>query len=134
MSRLPMNFKRVLRRFKSPLPVYVDDSIGTYENGIWVSSEPVRRPKPLVCIVLQTYTKGVELLGQGSALDGGISVTTQDTLYFTNAETQSVENRQSFVTYKGTVYKVSDDANLSGHSVLVGNTNVNIYHCVRYLE
>lgn len=134
MSRLPMNFKRVLKRFKSPLPVYAADATGAYVNGIWTFSEPLKRPLPLTCIVLDTYTKGVELLGQGNASDGGISVITRDTLYFTDAETESVENRQSFVTYKGTVYRVNDDANLSGHSVLVGNTNINIYHCVRYLE
>ena len=134
MSRLPMDFRRVLRRFKSPLPVYVDDAEGGYLNGIWQFGEWVRRPDPLNCIVLETYSKGVEYLGRGTATDAGISVITQDTLYFTDAESQTEENRQSFVTYKGAVYRVQDDANLSGHETLTGNTNVNIYHCVRYLE
>lgn len=134
MTRLPMNFKPVLDAFALPLPVYVDDAEGSYNSGEWSFGELKRRAKPIKAIVLETYSKGVELLAQGNVSDGGISVITQETLYFTDAEMDSEENRQSFVTYKGTVYRVQDDANLSGGMVLTGNTNVNIYHCVRYLE
>lgn len=134
MKRLPMNFNNVLKRFSTPLPVYVDDTDGEYINGKWATGDLVRRPGTLECIVLDTYSKGVEFLGQGNASDGGISIITKATLYFTDPEFVTAENRQTFITYKGMVYRVNDDANLSGHTKLTGNTNINIYHCVRYLE
>lgn len=126
---LPLRFSAPLRAFASPLPVTVYDTLGGYEDGQWVESEPLPRDKPIRAVVLAMSVPTLEFYREGNSSVMGITLHTQETLYFAdvNNSADGQERRQSYVEYEGYRFRVA------GTGFLRGNARVNLYHCVRYI-
>lgn len=134
---VPFDFTNVLQAFASPIPITVYDSEGTYEFGEWKWTQPVAREKPLYAIVLQLAIQRLELTNEGNESDGGISLTVpaNTILYFTNANmAESVENKQSYVLYQGQRFRVLGTGFFSDKGSMLGNTNMKLYHCEKWLN
>lgn len=128
-----LDFTRTLNAFASPLPLIVQDTVGYFRRGVWETSEPVAREKPIKAIVLHLNLQQLDILTEGSASAGGIAVLTQDLLYFTDPKYEGVSNQQSYVVYQGLRYRVVGEGLTSGPGLL-GNANFNVYHCLRIIE
>lgn len=128
---LPLDFSSVLQTFATPLPVTVFDSIGQRVDGEWQESEPEPRPAPLAAIVLAMNVPTLEFYREGDSSVSGITLHTTETLYFTDVKDTAddgQERRQSYVEYQGYRFRVV------GTGFMLGNTNFNLYHCVRYVQ
>lgn len=129
MPALPMNFDAVLSAFRHPSPIPVYDTTGEYVDGEWTETDPVLRGD-ISAIVLAMKTADLEFYREGYSTDSGISLHTKDTLFWTdiNSRPEGQESRQSYVDYQGYRFRVV------GTGFMFGNTNFNIYHCVRYVK
>lgn len=127
---LPLQFSTPLLSFASRLPVTVFDTVGSYEEGQWIESEPVQREDPLTAIVLAMSVTTLEFYREGSSSAMGITLHTQENLYFTDVTSSPTgqELRQSYVEYEGYRFRVV------GTGLMRGNAGFNLYHCVRYIS
>lgn len=123
MTVIPMNFNRVTDAFSKQ--VQVVHCIGRHVDGVW-EEEEIGDPEPLRAIVLALTIEQLEYYADGNSSSGGISVTTEKELFFSDAKEDELEYRQDYVLYKGYRFKVR------GTGFMMGNTNKHIYHCVRY--
>ncbi len=142
-----MNFDRVMDRFSSPLPIYVDDMVGTYDNpdrpGEWVWSEPVRRvmadgetPKRLKAIMLALTVQTLYFYKEANVSEGGIALITKELLYYSNLNNEPAEqDKQSIVEYQNLKFRVVGEGftSGSGYESLAGNANFHCYHALRYV-
>lgn len=126
MSALPMNFDSAFARFRYPEPLRVTETMGQRVNGRYEKADLPERS--IAAVVLAIETRRLEFLSAGDASVSGINIITKDELYFTDPKADEVENRQSFVHYKGQVYRVVVD------SLTMKNTNYNGYDCLRYMD
>lgn len=136
---LPMDFTQTLEAFYTPLPVYIDDMTGSYNNddrpGEWVWAAPVRRANPIAAIVLELSMQELAFYKEGQVSQGGIAVITQERLYYSNIVAGNAEqNIQSLVTYQDEVFRVVGDGYTTGYDSLIGNSNFHVYHCLRFIQ
>lgn len=125
---LPMNFDTVLAALAHPDPVEVVDVEGKYVDGIWTEAETGRRV--IKAIVLANPPASMEYAPEGDSSNSGITLHTKEQLHFQDAASGPLPHTppgQSFVNYKGYLFRVS------GRGFLSGNTNTNLYTCVRRL-
>lgn len=122
MSMIPMDFSSVLEAFSQP--VTIEDTTGSYVDGVWGESEGTERT--VSAIVLAMKPEELEFFAEGNASAGGITLTTDETLYFTDINADGAEQRQSYVLYNGYRFRVV------GTGFMQPNTLHNIYSCVRY--
>lgn len=127
---LPLNFSTPLLSFASRLPVTVFDTVGGYENGQWLESEPQSREKAITAIVLAMNVATLEFYKEGNSSVMGITLHTQAELYFADVNNSPTgqELRQSYVEYENYRFRVA------GTGLMFGNAGFNLYHCVRYIS
>lgn len=121
---IPMDFSSVLGAFGQT--VHVTDVTEETINGIYQPGESTERT--VFGIVLAMTIEQLQFLTEGESSTGGITVTTSDTLYFSDINTGGQEKRQSYVDYMGYRYRVI------GSGLMQKNTLHNIYNCIRYIE
>ena len=119
-----MDFSKVLNAFGQP--VSVTDVNGSHVNGMWREAEQATRQ--IRGIILVMTLEQIQFLTEGSSSSGGITVTTNDTLYFADINNSGVQTLQSYVDYGGYRYKVI------GTGLMDKNTNHNIYNCIRHIK
>ena len=130
----PMNFDLVLANFASTHRLAVYDTCGAYSYGAWQEAAPVRRKQDITAIVLAMTTASLEFYKEGNSSNSGITLHTKETLYFNDAnntepgQQPGQQAKQSYVQYQGYLFKVV------GTGFMMGNTNFNIYNCLRYLS
>lgn len=127
---LPLNFSTPLLSFASRLPVTVFDTVGGYEDGQWLESEPQSREKAITAIVLAMNVATLEFYKEGNSSVMGITLHTQAELYFADVNNSPAgqELRQSYVEYENYRFRVA------GTGLMLGNAGFNLYHCVRYIS
>ena len=126
----PMDFRSVLETFAYPDPIPVWDTTGSRDpSGVWRESDPVPRGT-IRAIVLGLTTRDLEIYPEGEASQGGISLTTDAELYFSDVVDTGggQETRQSYVEFQGRRYRVT------GSALLYGNTAHHIYHALRSIR
>lgn len=130
MSVMPMNFDAVLIGFRHPKTLPVFDTSGVYVDGAWNETEPAPRDKPIRAVVLAMKTVDLDFYKEAYSTDSGISLHTKAELYWVdvNNTPQGQQPRQSYVEYQDYRFRVV------GSGLMLGNTNFNIYHCVRYIR
>jgi len=121
---IPMNFNKTLNAFAQP--VNVTDKIGSRAKGVWQETE--QETRQIRGIILAMTIEQVQFLTEGSSSSGGITVTTNETLYFSDINNDGLQSRQSYVDYGGYRYKVI------GTGLMDRNTLHNIYNCIRFTE
>lgn len=126
---LPLNFSTPLLSFASRLPVTIFDTVGGYEDGQWLESEPQAREKSITAIVLAMNVATLEFYKEGNSSVMGITLHTQAELYFADVNNSPTgqELRQSYVEYENYRFRVA------GTGLMCGNAGCNLYHCVRYI-
>ena len=125
MSMLPMDFSSVLESFSQP--VLVADTTGAHVNGVWEEDGPgTTRTDP--AIVLAMSFEELQFYAEGDSSAAGITLTTDEELFFTDINADGLERRQSYVEYGGYRFRVV------GTGFMQKNTLHNIYACVRYFE
>ena len=131
---LPLKFDSTLFALQSPHKIPVFDSQGGYTYGTWQEGELVLREKSISAIVLAMTTASLEFYKEGNSSNSGITLHTKETLYFNDAnntepgQQPGQQAKQSYVQYQGYLFKVV------GTGFMMGNTNFNIYNCLRYLS
>jgi len=125
MTAIPMNFDKVTRAFSKV--VQVVHCVGKHVDGVW-EEEQIGEPEPLRAIVLALTIEQLEFYSDGNSSSGGISVTTDKELFYSDVNEEGLEHRQDYVLYKGFKFKVR------GTGFMMGNTNKHIYHCVRHFN
>lgn len=123
MTAIPMNFDKVTQAFSKT--VQVEHYIGKHVDGVW-AEEKIGEAESIKAIVLALTIEQLEFYSDGNSSSGGISVTTDKELFFSDVNEEGLEARQDYVLYKGYKFKVR------GTGFMFGNTNKRIYHCVRY--
>ena len=129
MTALPMDFSRVLHKLAAPEALAVWDTVGTYIDGEWIESDGIPR-QPVQAVVLGLGPRDLELVPEGERSGGGISITTQEELFFSDLldESMGQDARQSYVEYKNRRYRVT------GSALMHGNTNLRVYHALRSIR
>ena len=117
MSMLPMDFSSVLDSFSRP--VIGTDTTGAHVNGVWVEDGPG---------TTRTVSEELQFYAEGDSSAAGITLTTDEELFFTDINAEGLERRQSYVEYGGYRFRVA------GTGFMQKNTLHNIYACVRYFE
>ncbi|MFQ8889833.1 MAG: hypothetical protein ACLR7Z_17290 [Bilophila wadsworthia] len=69
-----------------------------------------------------------QFYAEGDSSAAGITLTTDEELFFTDINAEGLERRQSYVEYGGYRFRVA------GTGFMQKNTLHNIYACVRYFE
>ena len=72
--------------------------------------------------------EGLQFYAEGDSSAAGITLTTDEELFFTDFNADGLERRQSYVEYGGYRFRVV------GTGFMQKNTLHNIYACVRYFE
>ncbi len=130
----PFNFDAVLANFRNRAPVEVVTTRGQYIDGRWVEAEPEEGPRQIMCVVLALNPQTLALYAEGNIVDGGIAVWTKEEFFIRDPRRSDIESRQTFVNYQGRRYRAVGDGLVSGGASLLGNMNINLYHCLRYFE
>ena len=125
MSMLPMDFSSVLDSFSQP--VLVTDTTGAHVNGVWVEDGP-ETTRTVSAIVLAMSFEELQFYAEGDSSAAGITLTTDEELFFTDINAEGLERRQSYVEYGGYRFRVA------GTGFMQKNPLHNIYACVRYFE
>ena len=129
-----MNFDQVLFSFRTPSILTVYDTTGAYVDGFWQEGELVKREQSISAIVLAMSTPELEFYKEGDSSASGITLHTKADLFWTDvnnadeAGQPGQECRQSYVDCYGFRFRVA------GSGFIKGNTNFNIYNCVRYIR
>ncbi|HBG77256.1 MAG TPA: hypothetical protein DDW84_00190 [Phycisphaerales bacterium] len=115
---------KVVSNASQPISVY--ETTGTRGNGLWVPVKGTART--IMADVFNADPQKVQILTGGDVSDGGLAIQTMETLYFQDPKITTTENKQSFITYEGYLYKV----------IAKGFQNINAgfdtYIATRYLE
>jgi|LQAB01.1.fsa_nt_gi hypothetical protein len=133
---LPLTFNGTLRAFGNVMPIRVYDVRGAYVNGVWEWGEDEVRPNGINGIVLAMDLQTMNFYQQGNASGGGLTIHTQDVLYFTNpiASVAEVVNMQSYLILRDIRFRVVGDALTCNPYTLIGNMNFSTYHCLRDIQ
>lgn len=130
MSMLPLDLGGVLDAFTHPTPIRVTEVEGHNDGGRWKTTDLPERS--IQAVVLVPDIEEIEFLTAGDASRGVINVMTCSELFFTDIKNDNdgeyIEGRQSFIHFKGYVYRVARDG------LTMGNTIFNSYDCIRYLK
>lgn len=121
-----MSFKKTFARFKWQA-IEVHDLAGQYVDGIW--QEGLATQRTIQAIPLAMSSEDLKFYPHGDNSEGGITLTTAATLYFTDINATELENRQSYVIYQGYKYRVV------GNNLMQGNVDgLSIYTALRFIE
>lgn len=123
MSMIPMDFSSVLESFSQS--VVVTDASGAHVDGVWVEDAP-GTTRTVSAIVLAMSFEELQFYAAGDSSAAGITLTTDEELFFTDSNAEGLERRQSYVEYGGYRFRVA------GTGFMRKNTLHNIYACVRY--
>lgn len=126
MARHLLKLQRALRRLTHPSPIRVTETLGARVNSRYAKSELPERF--ITGVVLALSTERLEFLSSGDASAAGINIMTTSTLYYADHKEDGNEDRQSFVHYKGQIFRVVGD----GYTL--GNTDYNSYDCLLYMD
>lgn len=125
--RTPMRFKQVLRAFRSPVKPKVWEETGEWVRGKWTTfANPPRDIKD--AIVLALKVQELQFYSAGNASARGISILTQETLWFSDPTSEGVEQQQSFVEWQGYKYRVT------GNGQTYPNADFNVYVAMGYTD
>lgn len=123
-----MHFKRVFHRFKWEA-IEVTDVTGAYVDGVWVEDSENAVTRTIEAIPLALSNEELRLVPDGEDSDGGITLTTQAELYFTDINATEQTTTQSYVLYQGYRWRVV------GTNLMRGNVlGLNIYTALRYIR
>lgn len=121
-----MRFDRVFSRFKWER-IDIIDTVGHYVNGGWVELMPMI-DRTISAIPLMMTPEELEIYSNGESSAAGITLTTKETLYFTDITAEGQEQRQSYVLYHGYKYRIV------GSNLFRGNVRtLNIYNGLRFI-
>lgn len=122
-----MRFSKVFSRFKWD-SIEVVDVTGSYIDGVWVENSNIVQ-RTIKAIPLAMSSEDLKLYPEGEASEGGITLTTNDTLYFTDINAIEQSNTQSYVIYQGYKWRVV------GNNLMNGNVDgLSIYAALRYIK
>lgn len=123
-----MHFKKVFSRFKwDSIPV--TDVPGAYVDGVWMEDAENAVERTIDAIPLALSNEELRLVPDGEDSEGGISLTTQDQLFFTDINATEQTGTQSYVLYQGYRWRVT------GTNLMRGNVlGLNIYTALRYIR
>ena len=123
-----MHFKRVFSRFKWDA-IEVMDIEGVYVDGVWVEDAENAVTRTIEAIPLALSNEELRLVPDGEDSEGGITLTTQAELYFTDINATEQTTVQSYVLYQGYRWRVV------GTNLMRGNAlGLNIYTALRHIQ
>ena len=125
MSMLPMDFSSVLDSFSRP--VFNPHPVDVRPGGVRHNDGP-GTTRTVSAIVLAMSFEELQFYAEGDSSAAGITLTTDEELFFTDINAEGLERRQSYVEYGGYRFRVA------GTGFMQKNTLHNIYACVRYFE
>lgn len=122
-----MRFSKVFSRFKWD-SIEVIDVTGSYIDGVWVENSNIVQ-RTIKAIPLAMSSEDLKLYPDGEASEGGITLTTNDPLYFTDVNAIEQSNTQSYIIYQGYKWRVV------GNNLMKGNVDgLSIYSALRYIQ
>lgn len=122
-----MRFNKVFSRFKWD-SIEVIDVTGSYIDGVWVENSTIVQ-RTIKAIPLAMSSEDLKLYPDGEASEGGITLTTNDPLYFTDINAIEQSNTQSYIIYQGYKWRVV------GNNLMKGNVDgLSIYSALRYIQ
>ena len=123
-----MHFKRVFSRFKWEA-IEVMDIEGAYVDGVWAEDAENAVTRTIEAIPLALSNEELRLVPDGEDSEGGITLTTQAELYFTDINATEQTTVQSYVFYQGYRWRVV------GTNLMRGNVlGMNIYTALRHIQ
>lgn len=109
--------------------IEVIDTVGRYDNGVWVERMPLGAPRTIKAIPFAEGSFDLSIYPDGSASEGTTTFTTAATLYYTDITSEAQEQRQSYINWQGYTWRVK------GKNLFLGNVfGLMIYKAERYIR
>lgn len=122
-----MDFSKTFQRFKWDT-IEVIDTVGQHINGEWVEDAQVTQ-RTIKAIPFALSSEDLKLYPHGDNSEGGITLTTNDPLYFTDINATELGTKQSYVLYQGYKWRVV------GNNLMQGNVHgLSIYTALRFIQ
>lgn len=122
-----MDFSKTFARFHWAM-IEVIDVEGQHIDGIWQESA-LTVQRVIRAIPLAMSSEDLKLYPNGDNSEGGITLTTADSLYFTDINAAGLQGKQSYVIYQGYKWRVV------GNNLMQGNVKgLSIYTALRFIE
>ena len=122
-----MPFFKTFARF-GWVDIEVIDCEGRHVDGIWQEAA-IEESRTVRAIPLALSSEDLKFYPHGDNSEGGITLTTDAELFYTDINADGLQGRQSYVLYQGYRWRVV------GNNLMKGNVaGLSIYTALRFVE